>query len=130
MAKNTDIRVQLDRILSEFSEEENDFIFECMKKAGKFAKNEVKANSPKNYGEYAAGWSIRTSRTKHLIKTVIYNKDFPGLTHLLEESHVIRNQYGTYGRTNPEAGKGGKVHIAPAQEKAEEYLLELLVQGH
>jgi hypothetical protein len=44
--------------------------------------------------------------------TVVYNRTMPGLTHLLENGHVIRNKKGDYGRTS------GKKHIKPVEEWA------------
>lgn len=121
------------RDIEQASDEYKEALFKCMSKAMKMAKKDVVANSPENMGDYKRGWSIRTKRYKYGYEGVIYNKDFPGMTHLLEESHVIRNQYGApkrpgaYKRTNPERGIGGKVHIAPAREAAEEYLIDLLM---
>ena len=136
MAKDKGITIQLERIIKDFNEEETEFLYKCIGKAAKLAKREVVARSPENKGDYKRGWTVRTTRRKTTITSVVYNKDFPGMTHLLEESHVIKNQYGVpkrqgkYMRTNPEAEIGGKIHIAPSQEAAEEYLLELLTQGH
>ncbi|MFS0783524.1 HK97 gp10 family phage protein [Bacillus sp. 1P06AnD] len=65
---------------------------------------ELKQNSPKDTGSYAAGWG----KTKVDGKTVIRNKTDPQLTHLLEHGHA-------------KAG-GGRVaahpHIRPAEERA------------
>lgn len=131
MAKEAGITIQLERILSEVSEDENEFLFKCISKAGKQAKRDVVALSPENNGDYKKGWTVRTKRGKTSVESIIYNKDYPGLTHLLEEPHVVRNQYGKYERTNPtrEGGRGGKIHIAPAREAAEKYLIELLTRG-
>ena len=67
-------------------------------------------------------------RDKHGFTGVIYNRTHPHLTHLLEKSHVIKNQYGEYGRTSP--GNGQVVHIAPAAEKLEEYFMEEVARTH
>lgn len=130
MAKSKSVYVALERIIDDVNQEEQEILFKCMSKAMRMAKKDVVNNSPDLSGEYKRGWAIRTKRYKYGFQGVIYNKDKPGLTHLLEKSHVIRNQYGTYSRTNPEQGRGGKVHIEPARDAAEEYLIELLVQAH
>ena len=135
MAKEAGITIELERIIKDFNEEKTDFLYKCIGQAAKLGKREVVANSPENNGDYKKGWTVRTTRRKTSIESVIYNKDFPGMTHLLEESHIIRNQYGTpkrpgkYMRTDPAAGIGGKLHIGPAREAAEDYLLDLLKQG-
>lgn len=129
MAKSKEIAVILDRLWSEFSDEENEIMFKCMSKAMKQCKKDIKEASPGG-GEYRNGWAIRTKRYKYGCQGVVYNKTKPGLTHLLEKPHVIKNQYGKYERTRPDEGYGGKVHIAPAAERAEEYFVELLVKAH
>ena len=129
MGKRIPVAVALDRLWSEFSEEENEILFKCMSQAMKKCKNDIKAASPGG-GEYRSGWSVRTKRLKYGCQGVVYNKTKPGLTHLLEKSHVIRNQYGTYERTNPQKGYGGKEHIGPAAAAAEEYFVDLIARAH
>lgn len=127
MAKTKSVSVALDRLMSEVESEENEILFKCMSKAMRKAKQDVVNASPGG-GEYKRGWAIRTKRYKYGFHGVIYNKDKPGLTHLLEKSHVIRNQYGEYGRTAKEHGQ--IEHIGPARDAAEEYLVQLLVEAH
>lgn len=112
--------VTLNKTLSEYSEEVNDALFKAMSKAGKKAKRDVVQNSKSDTGEYKSGWTVRTKRMKQSAEIVIYNKTHPRLTHLLENGHVIRNKYGTYGRVN------GDHVIKKAQEEAEAYLLDLI----
>ena len=118
--------VLLDRYLADFATDETERFFDCMSKAGKMAKKDVVNASPKGPKNYAKGWAIRTKREKFGVNVLIYNKMHPGLTHLLEKSHIIANKKGTYGRTSP--GHGQVVHIQPARDKAEEYLLDLLTK--
>jgi hypothetical protein len=42
------------------------------------------------------------------------------LTHLLENGHIVRNQYGTYGRVN------GDGHIKDAEQNAVEEVISTL----
>lgn len=112
--------VSLSKTLSEYSEEVNDALFKAMSKAGKKAKRDVVQNSKSDTGAYKSGWTVRTKRMKQSAEIVIYNKTHPRLTHLLENGHVIRNKYGTYGRVN------GDHVIKKAQEEAEAFLLDLL----
>lgn len=127
MAKHKPVAVVLDRLWSEFSEEENEILFKCMSQAMKKCKNDIKAASPGG-GEYRSGWAVRTKRLKYGCQGVVYNKTKPGLTHLLEKSHIIKNQYGKYDRTGP--GHGQVEHIGPAAAAAEDYFLELIVAAH
>lgn len=128
MAGSKAISVQLDEILGEFAKQEKELLDESVAKASKQCKRDIVAASPEGPNGYKRGWTVRNKRTKHGVEAIVCNKDHPGLTHLLEKSHVIKNQYGTYGRTYE--GHGQHVHIAPAAEDAEAYLMDLLIAGH
>lgn len=118
------VEVLLNRALTEVSKEEDEILFTCMSKAMRKAKKDVIAMSPENKGDYKKGWAIRTKRLKFGFEGVIYNKTFPGLTHLLNNGHIKANQFGQYGR------KEGDNHITKAHDIAEEYLIDLLVEAH
>ena len=128
MAGEKAISVQLDEILGEFAKQEKELLDDSVAKASKQCKRDIVAASPEGPKGYKRGWTVRNKRTKHGVEAIVCNKDHPGLTHLLEKSHVIRNQYGTYGKTYERHGQ--HVHIAPAAESAENYLMELIVAGH
>ena len=118
------VEVLLSRALTEVSKEEDEILFKCMSKAMRKAKKDVIAMSPVNSGEYKRGWTVRTKRLKYGFDGVIYNKDKPGLTHLLNNGHQVANQYGSYRR------KEGDNHITKARNNAEAYLIDLLVEAH
>lgn len=121
---SNNVEVLLSRALTEVSKEEDEILFKCMSKAMRKAKRDVINNSPTLSGEYKRGWTIRTKRLKYGFDGVIYNKDKPGLTHLLNNGHQKANQYGSYGR------KEGDNHITKARNLAEAYLVDLLVEAH
>lgn len=74
-----------------------------------------------NTGKYASGWRVKKGRGKgRLPGFTVYNASAPGLTHLLEFGHVIRNAKGTYGRTN------GIPHIKPAEMWATQEIMRKL----
>lgn len=128
MAGEKTVEVQLDKILGDFAKEEKRLLDESVSKASKQCKRDIVAASPDGPKGYKRGWTVRNKKTRHGVEAIVCNKDHPGLTHLLEKSHVIKNQYGTYGRTYEEHGQ--VVHIGPAADKAEEYLMDLLVNAH
>lgn len=69
----------------------------------KEAVKELKSKTPfERTGEYKKGWA----RKKQGDSYVIYNKNKPQLTHLLEHGHVNRD-----GSRTP-----GKAHIRPVEE--------------
>lgn len=59
-------------------------------------------------GRYASGWATRRRKVGDEWSGVVYNKEAPGLAHLLEKGHA-------------KVGGGrvaGRAHIAPAAEEA------------
>lgn len=109
--------------LQKYNQEVTDKLKEEVKDAAKFCKNEVKRLSPFDTGEYEAGWTAKTLfENASDIRIAVYNSKMPGLTHLLEHGHVVKNQTGKiYGTTM------AYPHIAPA-EKATEKLLDKKVK--
>jgi len=103
------ITVQMEAILQACSKEVEDVYEEGAQLTAKESAQKLKASSPKKSGEYASGWAVKKMDSKTY---VVHNKIAPGLTHLLENGHVIKNKKGTYGRVS------GKKHIKPVEEWA------------
>lgn len=122
----SEIQIAISRVLSEYADEVNEAQFECIHKAALYCKRQLKATSPGN-GSYKNGWSIRVKRRSKEIVSTVYNRTDPQLTHLLEDSHLIKNQFGEYGRTAP--GHGQYPHIKKAADEAEYYLVDLLAEA-
>ena len=103
---------QLDKILHDYVEKVDETTDEIMEKNAKLTVDELKRTSPKSKGhrKYANSWAV--TKQDHLF--IVHNKKHYRLTHLLENGHVIRNQYGTYDRWNPKSK-----HIEPAEENAQ-----------
>ena len=99
----------MERILGEVKAEIGAKTPKAVKASTQLARREVKANAPARTGRYRDGWASSTKRNSADIFTgTVYNKDVPGLPHLLEKGHA-------------KVGGGrvpGEVHIAPAAEKA------------
>ena len=121
------ISVALGRTLSEYCEEENEHMKKAVHKAAISCRRELKQTSPGS-GKYAGGWAVRVKMHKRTIDATVYNREYPRFTHLLENPHEIKNQYGEYGTTS--IGRGRKPHIQKAAENAEEFLINELVGGH
>lgn len=132
MRMSKSVQEQLDKILAEFLNKESDVIEKAFSDAGKAAKEQVKANSPRRKGDYAEGWRIKKSKKGNAGKIVgncsviVYNKDHYRLTHLLEHGHIVRNQYGAPTRATAKRRVMGQPHIADAQKHGEEILLHEL----
>lgn len=74
----------------------------------------IKRSSSSNFGgtgAYANGWTFKVVQEGLDYKGVVYNQDHYQLTHLLENGHLIKNAYGSYGRIAP------RQHIKPEFDK-------------
>lgn len=89
-------------------------LLEDVRDVARQARAQLKRTSPRGGSarHYADGWSMRTQRKRGHVEAVVYNKDKPGLAHLLEKGHANRGG----GRT------AGRKHIEPAYEAAEREL--------
>lgn len=119
-----DLDIQLKAILDEYPLEVQKDVEESAKKSAQKGASELRKTSPKDTGKYAKGWSYK-KQGAGLGQTsyVIYNNARPGMTHILENGHLIRNQYGTYGRTAP------RPHIKPVEVLVSQYFIEELTKN-
>lgn len=69
------------------------------------AASPVSGKSPKS-SAYRSGWSKKVITNRLGASAIIYNGKYPGLVHLLEKGHALRN--GGRSRAQP--------HVAPVQE--------------
>lgn len=99
----------LEELLGEVEEGVEEKIPSALSESLQLGKRHVKANAGhfKGKGDYVKGWSARRDPVKaHSWTGRIYNKDLPGLPHLLEKGHA-------------KVGGGrvaGYSHVAPAAE--------------
>lgn len=110
------VTVQMREILDEYKEEVQDTTNRAIDTTSKEAVKKLKSTSPKRPGggKYARSWTLK--KENGVINTVtVHNREYQ-LTHLLENGHVVRNKYGTYGRVN------GIKHIEPVEEWAQSEL--------
>ena len=105
------IEQDLEKILKEYTEEVGEITNDVMKNASRGTVNELKSTSPKLSGDYARDWAVKTERgAGGSAVFIVHNKKHYQLTHLLENGHIVRNQYGTYGRVD------GDGHIKDAEQ--------------
>lgn len=85
-------------------------------------RNESKATFG-GTGDYAKGWSSTTQKKagKHYSSNVIYNKDIPQLTHLLEHGHALVIGGRKLGQVP------GREHIAPVEEEVINQYLDQVI---
>lgn len=105
--------IDVSTILNEYSQDIQEAITEEAQKVAKRGVAELKNTSPKRTGAYRKGWGVTTTKGKGFVKCEIHNKTHWQLTHLLEEPHVGRNQYGVWStRVYPK-----KKHIKPVEDE-------------
>lgn len=81
-------------------------IKEVGKEVAKEGREKLETTSPEKDGGYKAGWRVKETPTTKGCSFVIHNVKKPGLTHLLEDGHALRN-----------GGRAKKcVHIKPVEE--------------
>ena len=108
MSKTESVSVQMADILDEVSKNCKGVLQTESKAVAKEAADKLKNDSPRRTGKYAKGWKASTKDGGY----VVHNATNYQLTHLLENSHVIRNAKGEYGRSTPQK------HIKPVEEWA------------
>lgn len=109
--------------LANYNQDVTDGIKKEVKQVAKEMVQELKQTSPKDSGDYAAGWREKTEfESAEDIRERVYNAKKPQLTHLLENGHAKQNG----GRVN------GKPHIRLAEQSAEKKLtngVKVVVRG-
>lgn len=109
--------------LAEYNQDVADGVKKEVKQVAKEMVQELKQTSPRDSGDYAAGWREKTEfESDEDIRERVYNAKKPQLTHLLEHGHAKQNG----GRVN------GKPHIGPAEQEAEKKLtngVKVVVRG-
>lgn len=118
------VEKQISEVLDKYMDDVREVVEESAKEAGKYATRELRRTSPRNTGEYATGWASKLVKEGKIFTVITYNRKKPGLTHLLENSHVIRNQFGEYGRTSP--GNGQEKHISATEEQSNRKFEEIV----
>lgn len=125
MAKKTPmdkLAVAIEQILEDYCGEVKKDAGELAKKFAQKGAQAVRGNAQSHgWGEhtgYASGWTSQFEETRYSSQGTIYNKTVPGLPHLLEYGHAMRNG----GRTK------AFPHIAPVEETVTEEFYKAVKQ--
>lgn len=99
----------IQKILDDYAEDAEKTLEDAAKDAAKAGAKALQSSSKSQFGgsgKYAKGWTAKKEDVaRHASLWVIWNQNAPGLPHLLENGHALRNG----GRTAPRA------HIAPVE---------------
>lgn len=113
MAKKTPIdklSSAISDVLGQYGAELQENIAEAVKAVSKQGAKAVRSAAQTTFGgtgAYAKGWTSRADTGRVSAQGYIYNKDLPGLPHLLENGHAKRG-----GGRVP-----GRPHIKPVEEQ-------------
>lgn len=108
------LAAELERILAKYQDkvvENTDNIIKDVAKQGQKALRQEVTAQGIGHGKYAAGWKTFGDTSGFYFSAIIYN-DRPGLPHLIEDSHMLRN--GKRSKARP--------HIAPVQRQINDFL--------
>lgn len=114
---SNDLSKAVASVLGDYSESVVETVQRVTEDVAKEGLKRVKAASPvnpdgKKRGAYKSGWRKKVIVNRLGASAVIYNDKFPGLVHLLEKGHALRN-----GGRAP-----AQEHVAPVQEWMNEEL--------
>ena len=116
---NGSVAVQMAQLLDEVNKDVEKSAKTNIQRIAKESVQKLKNTSPSKTGEYASGWGTKKQGDADV---VVYNRTAPGLTHLLENGHVIRNKKGTYGRAPAHK------HIKPVEDWAIDELPRRIIE--
>ena len=106
--------------LLEYADLASDTVKEAVTESAKTVKKEIQAGAPSRPGKYKKSWAAKkTKESSNGLVITVHSKDRYQIAHLLEHGHAKRG--------------GGRVaaipHIAPAEAKGEEELMERIERG-
>ncbi|MDO4306854.1 MAG: HK97 gp10 family phage protein [Eubacteriales bacterium] len=106
--------------LLEYADLASDTVKEAVTESAKTVKKEIQAGAPSWTGKYKKSWTAKkTKESSNGLVITVHSKDRYQIAHLLEHGHAKRG--------------GGRVaaipHIAPAEAKGEEELMERIERG-
>lgn len=109
------------KALAEYGDKTTEMLEEETKSIARQTVSDLKSNSPKSTGRYAAGWSHKGEKGVYVLSETVYNRTDYQLTHLLEKPHA------TGGGGHYPSKKDHTGIIAGIEEKyTEKYMSEVL----
>lgn len=114
-----DLEKEVAEILDNYDADVRRSVEKTQKDVAKECADYLRQTSPKKTGEYVAGWTSKKNGDGY----AVYNSAKPGLTHLLNNGHAIKNGRGSYGLLN------GDGHITKAEEIYKDVYIEKISNG-
>ena len=102
------MKASFNSLFAQLGVQVDDAFQQAFDEVGKEAVRRLKNDSPKGAGSkrghYAQGWRYKCANPrKGLFEGKVYNATKPGLTHLLEKKHVMKDRTGkAHGYSDPQ----------------------------
>ena len=113
----------VDKILTEYQEDlvkdTGNLVKQFAKKGAKTVSQNARSQGWGKSTGYDKGWTSQFEEGRLSAQGIIYNKKAPGLPHLLENGHALRN--GGRSKSFP--------HIAPVEEKLADEFYKAVVKS-
>jgi len=120
MSQNVSINDMDDVIMKEleqYAKLATDDMKDAVKNTAKSVKKDIESSAPVLTGRYKKSWAVKNiSENANSIEISVHSRNRYQLTHLLEHGHAKRGG----GRV------AGKPHIAPAEEKGKQDLVNAI----
>ena len=120
MSQNVSINDMDDVIMKEleqYAKLATDDMKDAVKNTAKSVKKDIESSAPVLTGRYKKSWAVKNiSENANSIEISVHSRNRYQLTHLLEHGHAKRGG----GRV------AGKPHIAPAEEKGKQDLINAI----
>lgn len=92
-----DMTIETRKKIEKVADDSSEYGLKLIKKRS--PRDSKRKSSKTGKRRYASGWRYEKEYVGALIvKHTLHNVNEPTLTHLLENGHVVKNQFGTYGR--------------------------------
>lgn len=94
---------EVEKILNEYGENVQQNLGTIVKELSKKGSSTLRSQARGTFGgtgKYAKGWTSQAQTGRMSAQGTIYNKDVPGLPHLLEHGHANRGGGRTPGRVH------------------------------
>lgn len=123
MAETTPDKLSQDlqKIVSDYLNKSVDRVDVVLKQVGNKGRNAVRREARSQIvpsrRKYANGWQYKMVGNRWASEVIIYAGKQPGMTHLLEHGHALRNGGRSVGKTK------ARPHILPVQEQIEREII-------
>lgn len=116
---------EMQSMLDEYAKQSQEVADKAVETVAKDTAKKLKKAGRSNWNKYPKGWTTQIEQHRLYTEATVYNRKYPGLTHLLEFGHALKRGGRTIGKGFVE----GIEHIAPINNEVESELIKELEKG-